>query len=224
MTNFLSRLKITLQIGLIGGLGVAALLGLSAVDEVADSRKEASLAIMRGQVELNESLSDLQTKLLDARRAEKDFLLRRDKTYADRNAGLIADADRVMATILADEDAAAIAPQIKTAQQELKNYSAAFAALVVAETKIGLDENSGLQGALRTSVRSAEQLLSGASESPLLISQLMMRRYLTRHHANPLGNAGGDRDRSGRSVSADGAQHFRADHPPGTGHPSDDQG
>jgi methyl-accepting chemotaxis protein len=177
MTNLLSRLKITLQIGLIGGLGVAALLGLSAVDQMADARKEASLAVMRGQVDLNENLSLLQTKLLDARRAEKDFQLRRDKTYADRNVALIAEVDRVMGIILADSDAVAIAPKIAAAQQELAGYSAAFATLVAAETTIGLDENSGLQGALRTSVRSAEQLLNAASESPLVIGQLMLRRH-----------------------------------------------
>ena len=57
------------------------------------------------------------------------------------------------------------------------NTAADFKALVTAKTRLGLNENSGLEGALRGSVHAIETKLNELNEPKYLVTMLMMRRH-----------------------------------------------
>jgi methyl-accepting chemotaxis protein len=73
-----------------------------------------------------------------------------------------------------------------------------FAAVVANAHKIGLDENSGLQGSLRNSVHAIEEMLQSETDSGLEAAMLMMRRHekdffarLDRKYLDQMKNASG---------------------------------
>ena len=59
----------------------------------------------------------------------------------------------------------------------LEQYQAHFVAVVELKRQLGLDEKSGLEGRLRTSVHDIESRIDQLHESALLITMLMMRRH-----------------------------------------------
>jgi len=96
----------------------------------------------------------LLADMLQLRRAEKDFMLRRDTKY-------LGKFDNNMATFqqhLSEENlSSGLKQQI---QSSLNVYQSKFKALVDAEVKIGLDEKSGLLGDLRNTIHQTEKSLN----------------------------------------------------------------
>jgi methyl-accepting chemotaxis protein len=99
------------------------------------------------------SLNDvLAIKMLESRRAEKDFLLRNELKYADRVRELGTLVERDLAMLRTQSDQASLADlsqQIDAARDGFKKYVTHFATVADAKRRLGLDENSGLEGALR---------------------------------------------------------------------------
>ena len=78
MQNLLARLSLKYQIGLIGAIGVAGLIAFAAA-YFGSSAIQAEHQMSADQAqEMRLTLTDIEIGLLQARRAEKDFLLRRD--------------------------------------------------------------------------------------------------------------------------------------------------
>jgi len=59
----------------------------------------------------------------------------------------------------------------------LKQYQAHFAAVVEQKRQLGLDEKSGLEGRLRSSIHDIESRVVQLHEPALVITMLMMRRH-----------------------------------------------
>jgi methyl-accepting chemotaxis protein len=87
--------------------------------------------------------------LLQLRRAEKDFMLRRDLRYQARFNQLLTDLDRQLAELALPAPTRALAGQ----------YREAFNAFVDGARELGLDSNQGLQQTMRQSIQSTEGLL-----------------------------------------------------------------
>ena len=101
----------------------------------------------------------LLADMLQLRRAEKDFMLRRDTKYLDK----FANGMNTFQTHLDSEGLDSSARQrIKSL---LSVYKTKFEALVAAEVKIGLDANSGLLGELRNTIHQTETSLDKLSET-----------------------------------------------------------
>ena len=124
--------------------------------------------------------AEIETSLLQARRHEKDFLLRSDTRYSDRHAETSA---QIMAEIARLDDLAkanvsgVLDQQIDAVKSGFERYLASFTSLVEKRKLIGLDETSGLQGALRTAVHEAEEYLGTLEQPELTVKMLMMRRH-----------------------------------------------
>lgn len=125
-------------------------------------------------------ISNLETQFLMARRAEKDFLLRKDPKYIDRHAGI---SEGMLAQI---DHIDGLAEQVLDAETEqnldglrlaIENYVQQFSRLVDAHTSLGFDEETGLQGELRTAVKTAETALNEFDNPVLQVKMLMMRRH-----------------------------------------------
>jgi methyl-accepting chemotaxis protein len=70
-----------------------------------------------------------------------------------------------------------LARQIEAMSPSLKQYQAHFASVVAEKTRLGLDENSGLEGRLRGSVHDIEARVGQLRDPALLVTMLMMRRH-----------------------------------------------
>jgi methyl-accepting chemotaxis protein len=67
--------------------------------------------------------------------------------------------------------------QVQAVQADTARYAAAFATLVQAARQVGLNENEGMLGALRTSVHDVEDRLKSVDVPKAQVAMLMMRRH-----------------------------------------------
>jgi len=121
---------------------------------------------------------DTSGGILELRKHEKDFLARNDLKYQqkfDKTSKQVMETVHTLGSLL---EAQGIdknkSEQLHTVLQE---YSNNFTALTKLQEQIGLDEKSGLYGALRTSVHNAEAILNEAGNDSLLKEMLMLRRH-----------------------------------------------
>src|ERR1700722_3603522 len=161
-------------IGIVGVLGVVLVGGIHMYGEAATSGYRAAAEQARSIAELNDKI---EIKLLEGRRAEKDFLLRNDPKRADKQIEISKSVTADMGT-LGEKIVAAgkpdLARQIEAMSASLKQYQGHFALVVEQKTKLGLDENAGLEGRLRTSVHDIEARVAALHNQLLLADMLTM--------------------------------------------------
>lgn len=101
----------------------------------------------------------LLADMLQLRRAEKDFMLRRDTKYLEK-------FDSNMAKFNQDLSDEALDSNLKSQiSDKLAIYRTKFEGLVKAETEIGLDTESGLLGELRSTIHQTETTLKAMTKT-----------------------------------------------------------
>ena len=130
---------------------------------------------------LYESLDRMEIGFLMARRSEKDFLLRHDEKYVERHAATMQELNTLSSAVEAslssvDGMQGQQAP-FAALQTAIRAYDKGFQALVESHRTLGLDEKSGLQGALRGAVHNVEESLSEIARPEMQVKMLMMRRH-----------------------------------------------
>lgn len=107
---------------------------------------------------------------------EQYFLLNKDIAAVDKFEAAIADVharlDGLMSSATGD-----LAGQLNRLREGLAAYETAFAVLIKDNRELGLDQNSGLQGAMRSAVHSVEERLQAVEDTGIRASMLMMRRH-----------------------------------------------
>jgi len=178
MGGLLARCRIGSQIailGLVGILGMVLVAGINQWSVAAVDRINTDLALIRGATDLE---SQMRIALLQARRYEKDFLLHRDESLTPKHdaAILVAEnaTDGLRVSLSEHPDDLDILQKIRG---NILDYAAAFDEMVNDVQVLGLDENKGLQGALRTSVHAVEDKLKSLDVPDAKIAMLMMRRH-----------------------------------------------
>ena len=168
--------KIT-AIGVIGVIGVVLIGGIHLYGERTMGVYRNAAEDARAVFELN---SRIAVELLEARRAEKDFLLRSDPVKAQRQAEIsrqvVPDIETLRGKVAA-LGKPELARQIEAMNASLQTYQARFAAVVEERQRLGLDEKSGLEGRLRASVHGIESQVDQLQDSSLKVIMLMMRRH-----------------------------------------------
>ncbi|WP_439371030.1 methyl-accepting chemotaxis protein [Bradyrhizobium sp. DASA03120] len=168
--------KIT-AISVLGVIGVVLIGGIHLYGERVMGVYRDAAEDARGVFELNDRIA---VELLKARRAEKDFLLRNDPARAQRQAEISRQVALDIETLrgrIAALGKPELAQQIDAMNASLKIYQARFAAVVEERQRLGLDEKSGLEGRLRTSVHGIESQVDQLQNSQLKVIMLMMRRH-----------------------------------------------
>lgn len=179
MSNILSRLSLKYQIMMLGitgvaGLAFAGLLFLHLTTEMAVQQAKMNRLLDEEIVALR-----LDIGLLEARRSEKDFLLRNDDLQIERHARHFGDARQLLSAIeittgVRDNDLAASLRSINTG---LGRYGEYFDSVVTSKRRLGYSETEGLEGELRSAVHAVEQLLREYQAPDLSVLMLMMRRH-----------------------------------------------
>jgi len=172
--------RLTHKIMAIALSGLFGLATFSAIYFLGSASQENS----RAAANKARAISDLDQKLandmLQARRAEKDFQLRRDQTYSklhtELSAAVTRELDNIRNLTLA-AGSPALAEKVDIVAKGFGTYRQEFAALEQAEVRLGLNENLGLSGSLRGAVHDIETKLQEADEPRLTSGMLMLRRH-----------------------------------------------
>ena len=173
-------LRLSHKILLIGFVGLLGLVVFGGIYLAGSASLDASRQLAenaRKVAALNEKLG---RDLLNARRAEKDFMLRRDEASSKRHASLTenikTDVDQLRASV-GTGDFAGMAGSVNALGTGFNEYQKQFNVLEQNEIKLGLDEKLGLSGSLRASVHDIETKLKEVDNSKLAAGMLMMRRH-----------------------------------------------
>lgn len=174
----LSRFSLRAQIGSLVALAGLVLLVLSAVLWSSRSLSEAASREASAERIILERAESVQIGLLNARRHEKDFLLRNSLDAAklqEKSVGEALAALDGMTDLLGQTD-----PR-RNSVAELRagvgRYAETFGKLVALQSRVGLTENDGLMGALRQSVHQVEETLQARHDLPTALQMLQMRRH-----------------------------------------------
>jgi methyl-accepting chemotaxis protein len=127
--------------------------------------------------EIDAGIHMIERDVLSARRYEKDFFLRNDKTYLTKHAQSIQDIYREIDQLETQMDVQGQGEVIKQIRAHVAAYESGFKAVADLEVELGLDEKSGLLGALRNSVHQVEATLKEYQQLLLTKHMLMMRRH-----------------------------------------------
>ncbi|HRH29086.1 MAG TPA: response regulator transcription factor, partial [Aquabacterium sp.] len=125
--------------------------------------------------EVRKSLAlEIEIEMAAARDAEKDFLIQRQEHFAEEvDQHLQVMRAKVTALAAVDQHSRQTAEQL---QRLLTTYQESFRTVAEAWRSIGLDENSGIQGAFRQKVHRLQELSAQYYVDPLYTILLQIRR------------------------------------------------
>jgi methyl-accepting chemotaxis protein len=172
--------RIKTKTAAIAAVGITGLLLVAGVSMWGASVQEAQQRIADRAGEVMVLGQDLQIDLLELRRSEKDFLMRRDDAQAAHNDAVAARAAQRIDTMIAAVDAMQagdVRAQIDKVRAGLGRYREAFAVLATASRTLGLTQDQGLEGELRRAVHAIETELVKLDVPVLTAAMLTLRRH-----------------------------------------------
>jgi methyl-accepting chemotaxis protein len=173
-------LRLTHKIMAIGVVGLVGLLAFGAIYQVGRWSQDRSRAVADNARAISNLNKQLRVEMLEARRSEKDFQLRRDpslsKNHAELSSGISRDLEQLK-SLVRSGGFNELSDKIDVMQKGFGEYVRDFVALERAEVKLGLNETLGLSGSLRTAVHDIEDKLKESDDPRLTNGMLMMRRH-----------------------------------------------
>ncbi len=176
MSRLLSRISVKRQIGLIAAIGLVGLLGIGATYTFINfqlSRMQARIDAARAADSI---LTAMETGLGEARQTEKNFFLAHHAEDIDRHAQLISGVSAQAETLVKSLTNPELKAKAEAVRPAIDGYGQGFAKLGASQRTLGLDENSGLLGAVRKSATDIEKRLEVHDELRLQNLMLLMRR------------------------------------------------
>ncbi len=176
----LGTLRIVHKIMAISGAGVIGLLLVGGIYVSGTWSQATCEKITAAASAVAASVEQLSIKMLEARRTEKDFLLRNDEKYVKAHAELVRRIAEIFddtARQLSASGRSELLQQLHAARADYDRYVKQFAAVADSVRKIGLNENDGLQGTLRKAVHDIEATTTELKEVRLEAAMLTMRRH-----------------------------------------------
>jgi methyl-accepting chemotaxis protein len=176
LNSTLTRFRIgskVLSIAIVALIGFAAILVTLLVTDNMRSRVDAQQEAALSEYMIVQNIAE---DFLNARRREKDFLLRKDKTFADKHAEVSSKIAGEIKSLL-DHASPDEAQSLQKLQDVYGEYVTRFNSIAADTTAMGLTADDGLLGKLRKSVHDVEDSLKAFDDPKLTISMLMMRRH-----------------------------------------------
>ncbi|WP_441258917.1 methyl-accepting chemotaxis protein [Bradyrhizobium sp. 521_C7_N1_3] len=173
-------IRLTHKVMAIGLFGLVGLVVFGAIYEIGSLSQDASRTVANRARAIADLNNQLTIEMLEARRNEKNFQQRRNESYAKAHAELMGPINRdfdEVGRLMAAGGMSALSDRIRQAHDGFKRYAEHFKALVVAETRIGLNETLGLSGSLRAAVHDIEVRLKEIDDPRTTSWMLMMRRH-----------------------------------------------
>jgi methyl-accepting chemotaxis protein len=171
------RLGLRIQIALLAIVGIL-LTGLICLGGLyLDARAQAESDQM---ISLRQDVVGLSANYLEAGQIAHEFLRKHDEKLVGRHAGIVEAALAHLSAIEAFVDKLPDGDTLKQSsalRSGLNLYQTRFNNIVSMQRSLGLNENQGLQGKLRTAVHQAEGKLADLDQPRLINLLLMMRRH-----------------------------------------------
>ncbi|WP_052272465.1 methyl-accepting chemotaxis protein [Leisingera sp. ANG-M7] len=162
-------------------LAAAVMFAQIGIARYTDAVRSSTLSEMDRIESLAATLDDLEIDFLSARRAEKDFLLRRNEKSAERHAEVMAALTAALKSARTQSAAiqgfAGHEKEFAALETSIDAYGGGFLQLADSHRRLGLDEKSGLQGSLRSAVHEVETRLKDLNRPEMQVKMLMMRRH-----------------------------------------------
>jgi methyl-accepting chemotaxis protein len=203
----LHSFPLRVQIGSIAALAVVGLSFVAGAYFLSAARLDAADATIASATSGEMLALEIEIGLLQARRAEKDFLLRQDESLLTQHAAAVEGVVARLTKLTARQDDDEARRLGGSVGSELKVYGAAFASLVEAMRALGFDETKGALGELRAAAHEIE----GKTTDLRVVNALLQTR---RHEKDFL--ARGDKkyvDQTRAAVTA-AAEALKADAAP----------
>ena len=154
-------------------LTVVGLTGIYELDEVISGYQED----VKVQWDLMEDADMMVTDILQVRRSEKDFLMRKDLKYQDRVNKYLDSAVERAERLKTNARNPAVIQKVKDMQGYLADYRSGFKKFVDAQVDMGLDEKSGVYGSFRIAAHNVEQVLKDNNFNAGEVLYLTIRRH-----------------------------------------------
>jgi methyl-accepting chemotaxis protein len=180
MNGNLFHLRLGHKIASIGVIGILGLLWIGGAYWFSRAEHDKHDAEAAEDLAVSVVVDKIFANLQEARRAEKNFIIRHDEIYIQKQGEFTTaamndlDAARQMAVKAGQTGLAA---KMHTVRKGIEAYATRFTALVEAQRSLGMDEKSGLEGKLRGSVHAIETQLGEFNDPVLANKMLMMRRH-----------------------------------------------
>lgn len=174
INDMMKNMKIGMRTLLISMVALIGFIAIGMVTFWSNFTQVQNSELQAGAADELSLAKDVSEGFLNARRREKDFLLRLDESYIGKHAGVVksVQADLAQLALSSPRD-----DQIQTIAQDFAAYEAQFGVVAAAWLKMGVNEESGLRGELRAAVQLAEELIKQHASSDLMVKLLMMRRH-----------------------------------------------
>ncbi|MEO5353595.1 MAG: methyl-accepting chemotaxis protein [Magnetococcus sp. XQGC-1] len=181
MMRLFNNLSVAAKVGAGFGLVGVLFLGVIALYQGTLTRTLATFqgeVLDRAEAEKSNAMR-LNVLMLEARRSEKDFLLRKDPKYVEavkqRLSAMQQTLDGMLKTAQENHDSESV--RLDSEIKKLaESYLAAFLNMAKDETEKGLDPQSGLQGKFRASAHNMEKLIRQYDTEEITLGLLQMRR------------------------------------------------
>jgi methyl-accepting chemotaxis protein len=174
------QLLLTHKIAAIGLVGVIGLASVGLIYQQGTWAQDAARKTAEDARAISSLTKKISIEMLEARRDEKNFLLHKQesdvKHHAQLSGAIGRDFDELK-SMVKSAGYGVLADRIGDVHDAFENYANDFAVVATVQTKIGLNETSGLSGSLRKAVDIVE---AGAAEinDPKLTGRLLtMRRH-----------------------------------------------
>ena len=174
---FLNNIRVNLQIGIIGALALIGFVVVGVIYFTSTIEQEEIQATQLSESEGVRLVGVVKYGFLDARRREKDFLIRLNAKYAESHKSVVGKTlpyFEQLKTIHREPEDQKLIDGMKAA---FLTYDEQFEKVAAAWTRVGLTEKDGFRGALRKSVGEVETRLKDFDAPELTILMLMMRRH-----------------------------------------------
>jgi methyl-accepting chemotaxis protein len=173
-------LRLTHKIAAIGVIGISGLFLIAAIYLTGISTQDRYRKAVAEANAIAAVMNKLSQGVLQARQVEKEFLLRSDESFAkahlDLGKAIHADLEE-MKQLAGSSGYGELVGNVIAIRRGIESYTTHFTSLAAARRQLGLDENSGLEGALRKSVHQIESKLNEFDQPRLSVLMLMMRRH-----------------------------------------------
>ena len=188
MGRLLARLGLQYQIGLIGLVGLIGLCVFGALYYSGTLAQHGFQEAADRTAGYEDAITGIDRTIAEAGRSEMAFLLwhkPEDAARQDKYAQQVSERLERMEAGLRKDGVTALADTVAKIRVGFAGYVSQFITVTQLSQSVGLDEESGLLGRLRTAVHEVEASLQKADDPRLLLWMLMMRRhekdFLARH-------------------------------------------
>jgi methyl-accepting chemotaxis protein len=174
------QLRLTHKIAAIGCVGVVGLAAVGVIYQQGTWAQDGARKAADDARAISALTKRVSIEMLEARREEKNFLLRKQDSYVKHHAQLSGAIGRdfdELKTMVKAAGYTDLSEKIGVVHDGFESYGNDFAVLALVQAKIGFNETAGLTGSLRKAVDIVEAGVNGINDPKLTSRLLIMRRH-----------------------------------------------